>query len=241
MVAKPAPTPTYRPPPNAISSLSARPSKTSSTMSSPPSTIPRTAEPMPEHSRWNGRASPCRAGPMGKADGAADSLATSAARGRELARLLDPDAPVPGVTQGALRPGIAVLAVPSTTDSRNMTGDDFALTAGWGHFATGDAVMPGQGRLVEPRLHPGRTRRAGRCPTCARRKDAGRVPERPRLLAQRARRDLGLQTRRLPSPQKMAILPRTRCVGTDVDAGGSAVLCGSDAEGWGDIEIDTIP
>ena len=30
-----------------------------------------------------------------------------------------------------------------------MTGDDFALTAGWGHYGSGDAVMPGQGRLVE--------------------------------------------------------------------------------------------
>ena len=87
--------------------------------------------------------------PDGKADSAAETLAASAARGRQLARLLDPDAPVPGVTHGALRPEIAALAVPSTTDGRNMTGDDFALTAGWGHFAAGDAVMPGQGRLVE--------------------------------------------------------------------------------------------
>ena len=30
-----------------------------------------------------------------------------------------------------------------------MTNDDFALTVGWGHFGTGDAVMPGQGRVVE--------------------------------------------------------------------------------------------
>ena len=30
-----------------------------------------------------------------------------------------------------------------------MAGDDFALTAGWGHFGTGDAVMPGAGRAVE--------------------------------------------------------------------------------------------
>ena len=30
-----------------------------------------------------------------------------------------------------------------------MTGDDFALTVGWGHFGTGDAVMPGTGRAVE--------------------------------------------------------------------------------------------
>ena len=92
--------------------------------------------------------------PNGEADGTADSLAASAARGRELARLLDSEAPVPGVTQGALRPEIAALAVPSTTDSRNMTGDDFALTAGWGHYGTGDAVMPGQGRIVEREYTP---------------------------------------------------------------------------------------
>ena len=87
--------------------------------------------------------------PDGEADGAAETLAASASRGRELARLLDPDAPVPGVTQGTLRPEIAALAVPATTDGRNMTTDDFALTAGWGHYGTGDAVMPGQGRIVE--------------------------------------------------------------------------------------------
>ena len=27
--------------------------------------------------------------------------------------------------------------------------DDFAVTAGWGHFGSGEAVMPGQGRIVE--------------------------------------------------------------------------------------------
>ena len=30
-----------------------------------------------------------------------------------------------------------------------MAGDDFAMTAGWGHFGQGEAVMPGQGRVVE--------------------------------------------------------------------------------------------
>ena len=54
-----------------------------------------------------------------------------------------------GVTAGTLRPELAAIAVPSTADGRNMTGDDFALTVGWGHFGTGDAVMPGQGRAVE--------------------------------------------------------------------------------------------
>ena len=92
--------------------------------------------------------------PDGDTDGAAETLAASATRGRELARLLDPEAPVPGVTQGTLRPEIAALAVPATTDDRNMTGDDFALTAGWGHYGTGDAVMPGQGRIVKREYTP---------------------------------------------------------------------------------------
>ena len=79
----------------------------------------------------------------------AAALAQSAARGRELARLLDPETPVPGVTTGALRPEIARIAVPSTVDGRNMSGGDFELTAGWGHFGSGQAVMPGQGRVVQ--------------------------------------------------------------------------------------------
>ncbi len=87
--------------------------------------------------------------PDSETDGAAEALASSAARGRELALLLDPDAPVPGVTQGPLRPAVATIAVPTTTDGRNMTGDDFAVTVGWGHFGKDDAVMPGQGRIVE--------------------------------------------------------------------------------------------
>ncbi len=82
-------------------------------------------------------------------DRAAQTLAASAARGRELAALLDPDTPVPGVTTGQLRPEIAAIAVPATTHGGNMTGDDFALTAGWGHFGNSQAVMPGQGRTVE--------------------------------------------------------------------------------------------
>ena len=87
--------------------------------------------------------------PDGDEDGTSDALAASAARGRELAALLDSDTPVPGVTTGALRPEAAVVAVPWTTDGGNMAGDDFALTAGWGHFGQGEAVMPGQGRVDE--------------------------------------------------------------------------------------------
>ena len=92
--------------------------------------------------------------PDGEAVGAAAVLAESAARGRELAALLDPDMPVPGVTVGALRPAIAAIAVPTTTDGRNMIGEDFAVTAGWGHYGAGDVVMPGQGRMVERAYTP---------------------------------------------------------------------------------------
>ena len=92
--------------------------------------------------------------PDGEAEGAADALVRSAARGRELAALLDPDTPVPGVTQAPLRPEIAAIAVPATTGGRNMAGDDFAVTAGWGHHGQGDAVMPGQGRAVERAFTP---------------------------------------------------------------------------------------
>ena len=90
----------------------------------------------------------------GESEGAAAALARSAARGRELARLLDPDALVSGVTDGTLRPGFATIAVPATADSRNMTGEDFAVTAGWGHSGSGDTVMPGQGRTVERACTP---------------------------------------------------------------------------------------
>ena len=71
-----------------------------------------------------------------------------------MARLLDADKPVPGVTSGRLRPEVAVIAVPATTDGRNVAGDDFALTAGWGHYGAGGAVMPGQGRIVERAFTP---------------------------------------------------------------------------------------
>ncbi len=84
-----------------------------------------------------------------KVEEASETLASSVARGRELAALLDPKAPVPGVTSGQLRPEIATVAEPATTHGHNMSDDDFGLTAGWGHFGSGQAVMPGQGRAVE--------------------------------------------------------------------------------------------
>ena len=92
--------------------------------------------------------------PDGKADGAARKLALSAARGRELAALLDPDTHVPGVTKAPLRPELAAIAVPATVGARYMVGEDFAVTAGWGYHGQGAAVMPGQGRVVEREFSP---------------------------------------------------------------------------------------
>ena len=90
----------------------------------------------------------------GESEGATLALARSAARGRELARLLNPDAPVSGVTDSTLRPAIATAAVPTTEDDRSMTGEDFAVTAGWGYSGSPNAVMPGHGRAVERGYKP---------------------------------------------------------------------------------------
>ena len=87
--------------------------------------------------------------PNGRADGAAETLAKSAAAGRNIAALLHSDTQVSGVTKAPLRPEIAAIAVPSTVGRRNMAGEDFAITAGWGYYGSGDTVMPGKGRAVE--------------------------------------------------------------------------------------------
>ena len=115
--------------------------------------------PLPNWSELSARSGTGGNDAAAKVEEATEALAGSVARGRELAALLDPDARVPGVTTGQLRPEIAAIAVPATTHGRNMFGDDFGLTAGWGHFGSGQAVMPGQGRAVE-RAYTGSERAA---------------------------------------------------------------------------------
>ena len=95
--------------------------------------------------------------PDGEAEGAAEALARSATHGRELAALLDPETPVPGVTRTPLRPEITAIAVPSTVGGGNMAGADFVVTVGWGHYGSGDAVMPGRGRAEERAYTPEET------------------------------------------------------------------------------------
>jgi len=102
--------------------------------------------PLPHWCELSARTGTGRDHMAAEAKEAADTLAGSVARGQELAALLDPETPVPGVTSGELRPEIATIAVPASTHGHNMSGDDFGLTAGWGHFGSGQAVMPGLGR-----------------------------------------------------------------------------------------------
>ena len=87
--------------------------------------------------------------PEGGTDGAAEAIAVSAVRGRELAALFNSETPVPGVNQAPLHPEFAIIAVPATSSGRNMTGEDFAITASWGRHGKGDVVMPGPGHAVE--------------------------------------------------------------------------------------------
>ena len=68
-----------------------------------------------------------------------------------IAVLLDSEQAVPSGTGMPLRPEIAV---PDTETRRQMDGEDFAVTAGWGHFGAGDAVMPGRGHIVERAYRP---------------------------------------------------------------------------------------
>ena len=92
--------------------------------------------------------------PDGRASGAATALRRSAARGRELAALLDTNTRVLGVTHGKPRSELAAIGVPATVGGHNMTGDDFAVVAGWGRHGSGDAVMPGKGKPVERDYSP---------------------------------------------------------------------------------------
>ena len=245
--------PTCRPPRRATSNGWAWASRTCSTTSWPCSTTPAYREANAGALRMEWPRIPLPGWPGGTESGAADRLAESAARGRKLAALLDPDTPVPGVTEGTLRPDIAAVAVPSTTDGTNMTGDDFALTAGWGHFGQGDAVMPGQGRTTQRPTTPSEQAALSSvtqdtfglslskaCPEPAEGASAHQHNAANTLgnttfdiyLNDRAYwRNVPanvwqLQAGRLPGPQEVALLPRPQSLGPGTATGGGATLHG---------------
>jgi len=78
----------------------------------------------------------------------ADLLRDSAALGAQVAALLDPNSPVSGVTSAAVHPTLATIAVPTKRGQGAMTEPDRALSAGWGRGGSGEAVMPGRGRII---------------------------------------------------------------------------------------------
>ncbi|HEX6624575.1 MAG TPA: type ISP restriction/modification enzyme [Pyrinomonadaceae bacterium] len=76
-------------------------------------------------------------------------LESSAALGRQVARLLDTETPVPGVTGGAIRPELRAIAVLRRADGAHALdprAGDLELRAGWGHRGKAGVVMPGKGR-----------------------------------------------------------------------------------------------
>jgi hypothetical protein len=81
--------------------------------------------------------------------GTAELLRTSAVLGRQVAALLDSEHPVPGVTNGKIRPELQALGVISRVGggTLNPAAGDLAVTAGWGHAGKGGVTMPGKGRV----------------------------------------------------------------------------------------------
>jgi hypothetical protein len=79
------------------------------------------------------------------------ALKDSARLGRQVAALLDTETPVPGVTAGATRPEIKLLAVITREGGGPLNPDagDLALTAGWGYCGKDGATMPGKGKAVK--------------------------------------------------------------------------------------------
>ena len=78
-------------------------------------------------------------------------LEASAALGRQVADLLDPETEVTCVTSGSLRAELRAIAAIASASGRtlDLAAGDLALTAGWGHAGMGGITMPGKGRIVE--------------------------------------------------------------------------------------------
>lgn len=74
-------------------------------------------------------------------------LHASAELGRELAALLDTEAPVVGVTNGRLRPELMTIASMARLDGQPLAAADFGLTAGRGSAGQGGVTMPDKGRV----------------------------------------------------------------------------------------------
>jgi len=78
-----------------------------------------------------------------------EDLIASAQLGRRVAALLDTERAVDGVTAGNILPELRTLGVVRHIEGKQLTEDDFKVTAGWGHAGKGGVTMPGKGRIEE--------------------------------------------------------------------------------------------
>jgi hypothetical protein len=82
---------------------------------------------------------------------AKDTLIASAALGRQVAALLDTEAPVSGVTAGKISDDLKTISVFQRVDGKPAKPEsgDLDLTAGWGHGGKSGITMPGKGKLIQ--------------------------------------------------------------------------------------------
>jgi hypothetical protein len=80
-----------------------------------------------------------------------EALEASAALGAQIAALLDTEADVPGVTCGKIAPALKTIGPIAKAGGGQLdaSGNDLAITAGWGHFGKDRVVMPAKGKLAE--------------------------------------------------------------------------------------------
>jgi len=83
-----------------------------------------------------------------------EMITASAKLGGEISTLIDPEKPAANVTADGLRAEMKVLGVPTKTDQGEITGEDFALNAGWGRKQAGGIVMPGKGLIQAREYRP---------------------------------------------------------------------------------------
>lgn len=78
------------------------------------------------------------------------TLRYSASLGSQIAKLLDTEIEVKGLTTGTIAPEMKVVAEPSHTEGKQLRADrgDLELTAGWGHGGKDGVTMPGKGKIV---------------------------------------------------------------------------------------------
>ena len=83
--------------------------------------------------------------------GEASRLKHSAALGKSLATILNPETSASGISSGALRPALRVFGLPAKRGGKPLDPVDLSLTAGWGstqNAVSGAIVMPGRGLTV---------------------------------------------------------------------------------------------